>query len=198
MAKDNGDLLLKAGLIVGAYFVIVRPLMNLFGADPADTDKVQKELDKGTNSSFNPYWSVLVDSYNDLPMKDKDGKPFDFVKYFQTVNWLLETQDGAVGPVLTLTPNSYEDRMARFAQELKDDFEYWNWTPHVDDVIGRLMQLQTKKDFAWLSAYFSFNWNIDFFHWLHYGNGILAALPNGLTTKQVADLLRHIDTLPDE
>jgi hypothetical protein len=187
MSNSDDDLLFKAGLAVGAYFFVVRPLLNQFGVSPEDTAAVA-DVDNAAPAG-NPF------SIQYTPMLTKYQNDFNTIggapAFFTALKY--EYDNGS---------DSYNDTISDIAIEAENIKSALNTKWHnvnVDDVFAAFNRLQDKTDVALIAGYLSYNYDIDLWNYLRNGSWQLipGLIRNGLNDTQLATITKRINSLPE-
>jgi hypothetical protein len=195
---DADDLLgrvaVGGGIAVAGYFLVVKPLMNVLGINPADTESVNDQISTAaTDNPFNAMFKPAVDYYNSHPGKDADGNPLTINVAFQQIK---AAYDSGTLAALAASDSSYSDiyKIAQIAEKLNDIY-FWQWLKgySADDVISLFSEISTQLMLAELSEYMLYNFNVDLLPGLRAG-----LLKFGLNDTQLAGLISEINNLPRE
>lgn len=184
MGAVDEDLII-GGLLIGAgYFFIVRPLINNFGTDPADTATVtdQQAVDAVENP-FNPQFAPFVVDWN-----ANQPAGLDVATGMQQVKQLGDSGQ--------LTAGSQAYMTYTWGEQMISALSVWNWQADTQTVISIFNQMATQIQVAALAAYLSYNHGKDLLTWLHYGGAGIPWIPNGLPESQVATIVKEVNNLP--
>lgn len=190
MRKKIGEVdegLIIGGVLVGAaYFFVVRPLVNNFGTDPADTQTVtdQQQVDQG-NNPFNPNFTPFLQQW---AINQPSG---------------LSVSDGMqqikqLGDSGQLQPGSQAAQTYAWGEALASALSVWNWSADTQTVISIFNQMSSEIQVAALAAYMSYVYGKDLLTFLHYGGSAIPWIPNGLPESQVAAIVKQVNNLPQE
>lgn len=187
-----GKVAIGGAVIVGAYFVVVKPLMNILGINPADTAAVNDQVSTPAAANpFNASFQPAVDYYASHPAKDSTGAPVTINTAFQQIK---AAYDNGTLASLAASDSSYSDiyTVAQIGEKLNDIY-FWQWIKgySADDVISLFSQIHTQTQLAELAEYMLYNFNVDLLPGLRAG-----LLKFGLNDTQLAALINQITNLP--
>jgi hypothetical protein len=178
MADDSGERLLVAGaVILGAYFGVIKPVIDYFGLSAEDKQALDdiSSLPPDENPfsiNYQPFLDYYSDSWSDVGMEN----------YFKSLH-----------------PAWYEGgsplQLVSDAEKIRDGFSFFGRDS--DSVIATFMQLQSKSDVAFIAAYLYYNYGGDLYSFLKEGGGVLGLWNNGLTDENIAKIVRRINILPE-
>lgn len=179
MAKDNlinddvEELLIVGGLAVGAYFVVVLPIMRSLGISGEDTATVQS-----------------VD--NSTP----DANPFS-VQFQESVN---NTTGSVSYPWAQSMLNAWNSNSASVTCPIVQIGEgLWNafGNFYVDNsaILALFNQIGSQLQVSQISQYLLYAHNIDLWTLLKNGNSFLP-LTKGLYDNELATIVNHVKALP--
>ncbi len=186
-----GKVAIGGALLVGGYFMIVKPLMNVLGINPEDTATVNNQVSSSASDNpFNALFQPAVDYYQSHP-SNTGGVPDTINVAFQKIKAAYD--DGTLATLAASDPG-YTDmfHVAQIADKLKDIY-FWQWLKgySADDVISLFSQITSQIQLAELAEYMLYNFNVDLLPGLRAG-----LLKFGLNDTQLASLISQIDNLP--
>lgn len=189
---ERDKLILYAGGIAAAYFLVVRPIMSAVGISPEDQAKIEDQNTKEpAENAFSIQFQPFIDNFNANPSFNADGSKMDIATFYHTIKQWYDDKDP------NLTGAFYN--IANWAETINDSLSFWNWAgPHVDAILAVFAQMTNKQQVSSVANYLLYNYNKELLHLLRYGSGILPTIPNGLSGSQLALLIDQINNLPNE
>lgn len=188
--QERDKLIIWGAVIVGGYFVVVKPLMGMLGSDPADTNLIEEQA--MTNPADNPFsvqFQGFVDNFNANPSYDSNGNRMSMADVYHLIkNWYDFDDPNLTGKLKDI---------ADWSESINDAFSFWTGGPDINKVLSVFSQLTNQNQVASIAAYFAYNFNKDLFHYLRYGKSISDWLPNGLSASELALLIKQINNLPE-
>lgn len=182
MDKNTEKLLVSGGLILAGYLLVVKPLMNTLGIDPADQAKVDQQTNTpAADNPFSPTFQPFVDNFT-----QNQGGGVTIPQAMQAV--YADFQAGNLQPGNAL-------QLATWADTLKSSLG-WFFAPDINAILSVFTQMSNKTQCAALAAYCAYNFNKDLLHWLYYGSSIIPAIPYGLSEAQLAIIVTEVNNLP--
>lgn len=179
----EGDVLVTGAVVVVGVFAI-KSLISNFGTDPANKQLVEDQAaTTPAQNPFSPNFQPYLDFWaanQPSGLSVSDGM------------WQLNqmANDG------TLQPGSEGYNTVNWFGTIQDALSVWNWTSDVNAVMSVFNQMTSQLQCAALAAYASYVDDKDLLHWLHYGGSPIPFVPNGLSTDQVAEIVRLVNALP--
>lgn len=186
MADDNGELIV-AGAVVVVGLVVLKPLMNKFLGDPAQLQSIQDAVDNaGPNSPFSANYQPFLDQYADI-----------IDSYGSVQNWMFDLQNQFNSESATdnkMPDDYYYLRLASNAEAIHNGL---GWLLNDNETVkGIFFSLDEKADVALIANYFYTVFGIDLLNYLQKGKLSFLGLDSGLPTTDLADIVKHINTLP--
>jgi hypothetical protein len=184
------DTLIYGGIALGAYFGIVRPILQAAGIDdPANVQTVNNinTLDPSENP-FSYLFQPLVDYYQPLYDQQAGGSA---QAYWQGYKQAYDAQYNGNPPALGTT--SFD--IAILSEQLKNAISFWH-TPDSATITGIFNLAPTQRFVASMGAYFQFNFNVDLLTFLKGGKVFILVLQWGLTDNDLANIVNHVLALP--
>lgn len=180
------DVIIGGLLLGGAYFFVVKPLMNAFGVDPADSNTVNQQANTGSdNNPFDPAFQPFIDFYT------ANQPDISLPEYCKAIQKMYLYHDPE--PLIEGT-SAYNTAM--WGENLHYALNWWNLTPDTDAVKAIFNQVTSQVEVAALSAYMAYNYQKDLLHYIHFGGNLLAWIPNGLTEAETAQIVNRVNSLP--
>ena len=92
------DLILIGGLTAG-FFLVLKPLLDQFGIDPANKATIdnQKTITPSANC-FSYQFAPFVQNFNDNQPRDVNGNPLTMQQFFQGVKAAYDAGTPLIGP----------------------------------------------------------------------------------------------------
>lgn len=178
MDDEDEKLLVAGGVILLAYFGIVKPLLNAVGVNPADTAVVNNiSTTSNANNPFTYYYQPFVDAYSG-----------NWATYGGVIGWMQALQQSFNNGTLTnqAAPLVFD------AEALYSDAGYFR--TDADGIIAIFNSLTSKSDVAYIAGYLFANYDVDLLTFLRNGKQLFHF---GLSDTQIAQIIAHINTLPD-
>lgn len=179
----EGDVVLVGGLVLG-FFLVAKPLLDQFGADPADvaTINTQKTAQPSANC-FSYQFTPFVQNFNAHPSYNDDGSVMTMQQFFQVV----KANNDAGQPLLI----DGSINIAQLGENLRSALSAWVVATDSTEVFAVFANFYNQTQVASLAAYLAFNYNQD----------LLTALTGslfktGLSTSDLALLIREMSALP--
>lgn len=201
------NVLLWGTVIVGGYFVVVKPLLGAVGIDPQTQALIDAENNlPPSQNPFNASFQPFVDFYN-------NNAPDSYISYSGGFNWQFFTSGAPV--VVNQSPT-----IGQFFQSLKALYvggslqpSVWGFldsaaltnlseqlhagihggfvVPVEGDILAPLSQLGSKLQLAFVANYFYWNYNEDLFSSLNGG-----IIKRGLAPSDFAALIQRVNNFP--
>jgi hypothetical protein len=187
MAKDNEDhldLIMKGGLIVAAYLVIVKPLVGMFGANDDEKQDV-KEIDE-TSPSDNPF------SAQYSPMLTKYQNQFNSIggesAWFKALKYEYDNTDNHVYD----GTNADIAIMAEIIDAAMGMFIVDN-----EKILAVFSTVKDKVDVSLIAGYLLYNYDKDLWNFLRTGRQLFSFIDAGMPISKLALIKNRVDSLPD-
>jgi hypothetical protein len=187
MAGNNDeteDLLFKVALAAGAYFFVVRPIMNELGVNPADTATVNSQIN--SSAASNPFSASFTPFVSQYQSNWSSSAGFTEQAYF--AQFQQAYNDGQT------SLNGSTSDLAVYAETINNSFGYI--LHDTNTVMAIFNELQYQTDVAWISAYLYYNYQKDLLSLLTNGAWTLFGLKSGLSDTDLATCINHVLSLP--
>lgn len=185
MSKESDDILFKVALAAGAYFLVIRPIMNEFGVSPEDKAAVA-EIDNSSpvENPFSPYFQPMVDQYQSHWLDVGEAA------WFQQLQW---NYDNGMDQL-----NGTDDDIAINAETIHNAFSLWH-NLHTNDVLAVFNRLTDQAEVSLIAAYLNYVHGEDLWSLLRNGHSLLPGLiPNGIGETNMAAIKKRVDSLPQK
>jgi hypothetical protein len=184
MDSNEQDELFNVALLAGAgfalYFLVVKPLLNLGGDDPADTNSLANQV--ATTPASNPF-NYQFDS--GLYAQDPSTYGSSFWNNLSSENsaWFTDYSSDT------------NLKYAKWGESVWSASSDWG-SPDAD-MTSVFNLIATQADASNIAAYLNFVRNADLWTLLNKGQGSIASfLPTGMSNKALAALVNHVNSLP--
>jgi len=184
MDKKTEDLLFKSALIIGAYFVVVKPVLKAIGVNPADQNTVNSQI------ALAPEQNAFSKDYQ-----------FGYIAY---QGWSFPNDFSNEFTRFKAGYGMVEAGYDQIAEGIRNAFviSIWNLTQFSADIntIQTLFsQLPEQAAVSYIDAYLTANYNQGLMPLLKNGWGTILGintLNNGLNDAQIAGLINQVSKLP--
>jgi hypothetical protein len=191
-AQDHSErdkLLLYAGLGIGGYFLVLKPLLKKIGIDPgADAQVTTVDQQAPDTNPFN-----MNSQYGSVQQNPSLYTP----AYFINIRTIMTNPDGLGLNLLSDWDKAlYTDSEAVY----NAFYGFWNQAFGSDfqAVLGVFNSLTHKGSVSDIDAYLQANYNISLWPLLKNGHALLTnAINNGLSNTNLAQIVQIVDNLPD-
>jgi hypothetical protein len=181
---DVGEDLVLIGAGIAGFFLVLKPLLNIFQEDPQDKASIQnqKTIPPASNV-FSPQYAPFVANFNANPSIQPDGSVLTMQQFWQ----VIKANNDAGQPTMLNGVN-----IAGLGESLLSALSAWVLATDSNAVFGVFTGLPNKTAVAGIAAYLYYNYGID----------LLTALTGsifkvGLSPADLATLINQVNNLPE-
>lgn len=184
MDKKTEDLLFKSALIIGAYFVVVKPVLKAIGVNPVDQNTVNSQI------ALAPEQNAFSKDYQ-----------YGYIAY---QGWSFPTDFSNEFTRFKAGSGMIEAGYDQIADALYNAFQisWWNiaaFSADIATIQTLFSQLPEQAAVSYLDAYLQANYNVALIPLLQNGGGTIlgiSTINNGLTATQMAGIILEVSKLP--
>jgi|SRR5579872_1133730 len=182
MDKGTGDLVKWGALAAGAYFLVVKPIMNELGVDPADKNTIDSV------SSLDPTANPFNLNFTYSTKSTDQSNPGD---YWQQLKSLGDSQGWSA-----FDPNNDLNNIYVWGEIVHNGLNWWH-NVDVNGIDNVFSQVTSQGQVGDIANYLYYNYNKDLWSLLTRGEGIIPIIPNGMPSSDLANIVKKIEALPN-
>jgi|SRR5579862_3343364 len=186
-AKKIGDLgedLVLGGALIAGFFFVLKPALDLFGANPEDVATIDRQKAQApTANCFSYQFAPFVNNFNANPSYNQDGSVMSMQTYYQ----IVKANNDAGTPVLGLN----NINIAQLGENLISALSPWVLATDSNNVFAVFGNFNNQTQIASMAAYLMFNYNKDLLSML---TGSIFKV--GLGPADLATLIHQVNALP--
>lgn len=184
----TSDTALIVALLAGAYFLVVKPIMNDFGASDADKQTVSDQVNLDPNENpFSPSFQAYVDNSNAYNSSNGFASNASRITQANQI-WQNDgsptqlTGDGT-GLDLVIAAEAIYSSIGWLVQD-------WN------TVNAMFSSITCQINIAYIANYIQVIYTKDLFSLLQKGQWSIFGVDGGMSTTALAALVNHVNDLP--
>lgn len=182
MNDEDEKLLVAGGVVLGVYFLIVKPILSNFTNTP-DNDYINQANLPAAQNPFSPSYQPLLDNDPSLASNQQ--------LWYAQVQQLLQSD-----PDSLKSTSPWDYRLAQVSEVLYYAFPRFFGSANATTVIGLITGLRSKQEVAYVSGYIYYNYGKNFMQLLNQGNSLLG-LNTGVGTDNLDTILKFVNSLPE-
>lgn len=186
MTEKEEDLMIKAVVAAIAIFGLYRVgqyFQNKFGIHPENTALVNAQAAKsGSTNAFSPVYKPFLDSDQGNPSSDSSFTSLKAQYDADPAKYVASRSQ----PIVTITRG----------ENLWKAFSFFTGTDY-PAIVNVFAGMTSKQDVAELAQFMSEIYNVDLLAFLRTGIYTIGPINWGLNDNQLAEIINHVNSLPD-